>query len=84
MSAGDGSIAGGREGSYLPGVPLKDLLEAAERDIVIRALEHHKGNATHAARDLQLERSHFYKKMRALGIKRPGAQEHPDDDEDAT
>jgi transcriptional regulator of acetoin/glycerol metabolism len=46
----------------------------------MRALDHHRGNATHAARDLGLERSHFYKKMRALGIKRPGAQE---DDEEA-
>jgi DNA-binding NtrC family response regulator len=62
-------------------VALKDILEACERDVVVRALEHHKGNATHAARDLGLERSHFYKKMRALGIKRPGAQ---DDDEGDT
>jgi transcriptional regulator of acetoin/glycerol metabolism len=49
------------------------MLEASERDLIVRALEHHKGNAPHAARDLGLERSHFYKQMRALGIKRPGA-----------
>ncbi|MFO0627181.1 MAG: helix-turn-helix domain-containing protein [Polyangiales bacterium] len=78
LSGGGG---GGRDGYYAPGVPLKDILEACERDVVVRALEHHKGNATHAARDLGLERSHFYKKMRALGIKRPGAQ---DDDEGET
>ena len=78
LSGGGG---GGRDGYYAPGVALKDILEACERDVVVRALEHHKGNATHAARDLGLERSHFYKKMRALGIKRPGAQ---DDDEGET
>ena len=81
-SSGSHSAPGGsgRDGYYSPGTPLRDILEAAERDVVVRALEHHKGNATHAARDLGLERSHFYKKMRALGIKRPGAQ---DDEEDA-
>jgi DNA-binding NtrC family response regulator len=78
LSGGGG---GARDGYYAPGVALKDILEACERDVVVRALEHHKGNATHAARDLGLERSHFYKKMRALGIKRPGAQ---DDDEGDT
>ena len=58
---------------------MKDMLDASERDLIMRSLEHHKGNATHAARDLGLERSHFYKKMRSLGIRRPGAA---DDDEE--
>jgi DNA-binding NtrC family response regulator len=71
--------AGGRDGVYTPGTALKDMLDAAERDLIMRSLEHHKGNATHAARDLGLERSHFYKKMRALGIRRPGAA---DDEEE--
>ncbi|MEI8256153.1 MAG: sigma-54 dependent transcriptional regulator [Deltaproteobacteria bacterium] len=65
---------GTADGFYTPGVPLRDMLEAAERELIVRALEHNKGNATHAARDLGLERSHFYKKMRGLGIKRPGAE----------
>jgi DNA-binding NtrC family response regulator len=65
----------GSDGLYTPGTPLRDMLDAAERDLIVRSLEHHKGNATHAARDLGLERSHFYKKMRALGIKRPGAED---------
>ena len=73
-----GAQAAGSDGFYTPGIPLRDMLDAAERDLIARSLEHHKGNATHAARDLGLERSHFYTKMRALGIKRPGA-----DDEDA-
>jgi DNA-binding NtrC family response regulator len=71
----------GRDGYYTPGVPMRELQEAADRDIVLRALEHHKGNATHAAKDLGMERSHFYKKMRALGIQRPGARDtDPDPD----
>ncbi len=61
------------DGYYRPGVSLKEMLENAERDIVNRSLEHHKGNASQAARDLGLERSHFYKKMRSLGIKRVGS-----------
>ncbi|MBL8603184.1 MAG: sigma-54-dependent Fis family transcriptional regulator [Myxococcales bacterium] len=76
-----GAPASGRDGYYTPGVSWKDLTEAVERDLLTRALEHHKGNATHAARDLGLERSHFYKKLRSLGIQRPGAQSHDDDDE---
>lgn len=48
--------------------------------MIVRALDHHKGNATHAARDLGLSTQRLHKKMRALGIKRPGAQ---DDDDDA-
>ncbi|MEZ4406700.1 MAG: sigma-54 dependent transcriptional regulator [Polyangiales bacterium] len=81
-TAAVGAPAGSRDGYWAPGVALKDILEAAERDAVMRSLEHHKGNATHAARDLGLERSHFYKKMRALGIRRPGAQD-PDEDDDS-
>jgi DNA-binding NtrC family response regulator len=77
--AAAGPTTGSRDGYYTPGVAMRDMQEAFERDIVMRALDHHRGNATHAARDLGLERSHFYKKMRALGIKRPGAQ---DDDEE--
>jgi DNA-binding NtrC family response regulator len=76
-----GALSGGRDGYYTPGVPWKDLMDAVERDLLVRALEHHKGNATHAARDLGLERSHFYKKMRSLGIQRPGAQSHDDEDD---
>ena len=75
----EGAAGAARDGVYTPGTPLKDMLDAAERDLILRALEHHKGNATHAARDLALERSHFYKKMRSLGIRRPGAA---DDEEE--
>lgn len=55
---------------YRPGVPLRQLVDELERELISRAIEHHQGNITHASADLGLERSHLYKKMRALGIKR--------------
>ena len=62
---------GGGGGSYFrPGVPLKEMVEAAEKDLILRALDHHKGHITNTAADLALERSHLYKKMKSLGIKR--------------
>jgi DNA-binding NtrC family response regulator len=45
-------------------------VEEAEREIVLAALEKHADNIAETARDLGLERSHLYKKMRALGVKR--------------
>ncbi len=55
---------------FREGVPLKDLMDEAERDIVLAALEKHQDNVAETARALGLERSHLYKKMRALGIRR--------------
>jgi two-component system nitrogen regulation response regulator NtrX len=49
------------------------MLEAVERDLVMRALEFRNGHVTKTAADLGLERSHLYKKMRALGIRKPGS-----------
>ncbi|NLY94714.1 MAG: sigma-54-dependent Fis family transcriptional regulator [Myxococcales bacterium] len=57
-------------GVYRPGVPLRELMDEVEREIILRALDHHGGNVTQTATDLDLERSHLYKKMRALDIKR--------------
>ncbi len=54
---------------YRPGVAMKDLVFEAERDIIKQALEHHSGHVTQTAAALGLERSHLYKKMRALGIR---------------
>ncbi len=50
------------------GTPFKDLVAAAERDIIIAALDANDHHVSNTARELQLERSHLYKKMRALGI----------------
>jgi two-component system nitrogen regulation response regulator NtrX len=47
---------------------LQDVREAAERDYILRKLDETKGNVTRAAEALGLERSHLYRKMKALGI----------------
>jgi len=79
----DGPVLGGEEvATALPGLrrPRADrgregggfheLVEEAEREIILAALERHGENVSEAARALGLERSHLYKKMRGLGIKR--------------
>ena len=47
---------------------LQEVREAAERDYILKKLEESKGNVTRAAEMLGLERSHLYRKMKALGI----------------
>ncbi len=48
---------------------LREQLAAAERQIILKALEQTNGNVAETARILDLERSHLYKKMRALGVR---------------
>jgi two-component system, NtrC family, nitrogen regulation response regulator NtrX len=50
---------------------LQEVREAAEREYITKKLEEARGNISRAADLLGLERSHLYKKMKALGI--PGA-----------
>jgi two-component system, NtrC family, nitrogen regulation response regulator NtrX len=47
---------------------LHEVRAAAERDYILKKLDEAKGNVTRAADLLGLERSHLYRKMRALGI----------------
>ncbi len=47
---------------------LQEVREAAERDYILKKLEEAKGNITRTAELLGLERSHLYRKMKALGI----------------
>ncbi|MFO7177640.1 MAG: sigma-54 dependent transcriptional regulator [Pseudomonadota bacterium] len=56
-------------GLYRPGVPFRVLAEEAERTILEEALEHHGGQMAATARALGLERSHLYKKAKALGLR---------------
>ncbi len=67
LPIGGGARSGG---FYVPGKRLKEMMEAVERDLILRALEFHKGHITKTAADLGLERSHLYKKMKALGIRK--------------
>ncbi len=50
---------------------LEEVRRAAEREYILKKLEETGGNVTRAAELLGLERSHLYRKMRALGIE-PG------------
>ena len=47
---------------------LHEVREAAERDYILRKLDEANGNVTRAADLVGLERSHLYRKMKALGI----------------
>lgn len=47
---------------------LQEVREAAERDYILRKLDETSGNVTKTAELLGLERSHLYRKMKALGI----------------
>jgi DNA-binding NtrC family response regulator len=61
--------AAAAQGLYRPGVPFRVLSEEAERTIIEEALAHHGSQMTATARALGLERSHLYKKARALGLR---------------
>jgi DNA-binding NtrC family response regulator len=67
-------------GRFQRGVALRDLVAAAEREIVLHALEANQHHIANTARELGLERSHLYKKMKALGIQHRGAEPGPDED----
>jgi len=61
-------------GYFRPQTPLRRMLDDVERDLIVRALGFRDGHMTKTAADLGLERSHLYKKMRALGIRKPGSE----------
>jgi len=52
----------------------REQVEDAEREIILHVLAHTHDNVTEAARLLDLERGHFYKKMKALGLRRGGSE----------
>ncbi len=63
-----------RSDRFRAGASFHDLVEEAEREIILGALDAHGDNVSDTARTLGLERSHLYKKMRALGIRRGEAE----------
>ncbi len=63
-----------RADRFRAGASFHELVEEAEREIVLGALDANRDNVSETARALGLERSHLYKKMRALGIKRGGEE----------
>jgi DNA-binding NtrC family response regulator len=59
------------EGAAVQDGPLRDRVADFERRAVRQVLERHGWQMTAAAAELGLERSHLYKKLKALGIERP-------------
>ncbi|MBI1358294.1 MAG: response regulator [Acidobacteria bacterium] len=53
---------------------LEEARKAYERDYVLRTLDSQAGNMTRTAEALGLERSHLYRKMKALGIDPSGVK----------
>ena len=47
---------------------LQQARAAYERDFIAKRLEENRGNVARTAQELGLERSHLYRKMKALGI----------------
>ena len=74
-----GASAPRAAGLYRPGVPFRVLTEEAERVILQDALAHHGGQMAATARALDLERSHLYKKMKALGMRDAKGDAEDDD-----
>jgi len=67
-AAGGAAAAAAGRPAVAPEGPLKDVLDAYEREVIRERLRAHGGHVTHTARSLGLERSHLYKKCRQLGI----------------
>ena len=47
------------------------MMERHERGVILATLERNRWKMTKTAEALGLERSHLYKKLKALGIERP-------------
>jgi len=59
-----------REDRLREGASFHELVEEAEREIILAALAKNGENVSETARVLGLERSHLYKKMKGLGIRK--------------
>ena len=64
----DGIAGASRSGSREEFSTLQAAREAYERDYILKELDRTHGNISRAAEALGLERSHLYRKMKALGI----------------
>jgi DNA-binding NtrC family response regulator len=73
------SASGAACGLFRAGVPFRVLSEEAERTILQEALVHYGGQMAATARALDLERSHFYKKCKALGLRGSEKDGEPSD-----
>jgi DNA-binding NtrC family response regulator len=70
-------LPGGRQPpgpGYRQGASFATLTDDAERAILLGALAAHRDSPTEAARALSMDRGHFYKRLKALGIRRGGGE----------
>ena len=51
---------------------LRETMTALERELLVQTLERHGWKMSETARELGLERSHLYKKLKAHEIEKPG------------
>jgi DNA-binding NtrC family response regulator len=51
-----------------PPPTLREAREAVERDLIRAARESHQGNVTHAADELELDRVHLHRRIKALRL----------------
>jgi len=63
-----GKTAGQAAGRGEEFATLLEAREAYERDYILKKLDEFRGNVSRAAEGLGLERSHLYRKMKALGV----------------
>jgi len=56
-------------------VPLKEARSRFERQYILERLSANRGNLGNTARDLGIERTHLYRKMKQLGIESPGKRQ---------
>jgi two-component system nitrogen regulation response regulator NtrX len=63
-----GKTAGPAAGRGEEFATLLEAREAYERDYILKKLDEFRGNVSRAAEGLGLERSHLYRKMKALGV----------------
>ncbi len=61
----DGARSAGRGEEF---ATLLEAREAYERDYILKKIDECHGNVSRAAEGLGLERSHLYRKMKALGV----------------
>jgi len=70
-SAAAAPVPGTAASAPTEGFGLAGALERYERALVLQALERNRWQMSRTAQELGLERSHLYKKLKALGIERP-------------
>ena len=60
---------------YKPGAPLSQMMDTAEAQCILTALEEFNWNIRRTAEALEVERSNLYKKMNKYGISRPDSED---------